>query len=334
MKTSSLAIKIGLAAALVATSATGALAQFPDRKIQQIFPWSPGTPTYAVSQMIADAMGDRLDTQIPVVATPGASGVKAFNVALEAPADGYTIIDGYVAPLIISPLFGKVEWSCSDFVPLYSATSNAFAIISRADETRWSDFPSFIEYLQANPGDTRYTGGGDLSLPHMVAAKVMQNFDTVSRPVPYGDLADGLKDLRGGILDWMVTNPGMYRSNKENMRVMLVLSELADVRQIYDGAKRAEDYGIDIGLTGLAPMGWNWWLVKKGTPQDRIDVLRKAMGDSLADPQLRERILKVGFVPTDFTPEQYLEVCNSARDQLQGAMDAIVWEKEEVKNLN
>lgn len=321
--------------ALAAICGTAGLAhaEYPERKIQHIYPWSPGTPTYAVSQIIADKMGDILGTQMPVVATPGAGGVKAFQTALDAPADGYTTLDGYVAPLIISPLFDQAEWGCADFVPLYSATSNAFAIISRADEDRWTDFPSFIEYLKANPGETRYSGGPDLSLPHMVAAKVMQNFETVSRPVPYNDLADGLKDLRGGVLDWMVTNPGMYRSNKEHMRVLMILSELEDVRQIYDGGKRAEDYGIDMGLTGLAPMGWNWWLVQEGTPEDRVAILRKAMGEALADETVRKKIIDIGFVPTNYTPDQYLEVCESARDQLESAVDAITWEKEAVANV-
>lgn len=327
-------LTIALAAGALLATTTMAAAEFPERKIQHIYPWSPGTPTYAVSQIIADKMGEILGTQMPVVAKPGASGVKAFNIALEEPADGYTTIDGYVAPLIISPLFDKAPWACEDFVPLYSATSNAFAIISRADEDRWTDFTSFIEYLKANPGETRYTGGGDLALPHMVAAKVMQTFGTVSRPVPYGDLADGLKDLRGGVLDWMVTNPGMYRPNKEHMRVLMVLSELDDVQKIYEGAKRAEDYGVDIGITGLAPMGWNWWLLRPGTPEDRVATLRDAMGEALADPDVRERIIQIGFVPTNYTPDQYLEVCSSVRDQLKSAMDAITWEKEEIKKLN
>lgn len=326
--------RLALASALLAAGTTMAAADYPERRIQHIYPWTPGTPTYAVSQIIADKMAEQLGTQMPVVAMPGASGVKALTIALEEPADGYTTIDGYVAPLIISPLFEKAPWGCDDFVPLHSATSNAFAIISRADEDRWTDFPSLIEYLKAHPGETRYSGGADLALPHMVAAKVLQTFGAVSRPVPYGDLADGLKDLRGGLLDWMVTNPGMYRANKDHMRVEMVLSELDDVQQIYEGARRAEDYGVDIGISGLAPMGWNWWLVKPGTPEDRVARLREAMGTALADPEVRERILQIGFVPTDHGPEEYLEVCTSVRDQLKSAMDAITWEKEALAKLD
>ena len=322
---------IVLGASLLATAAS---AEYPERRIQLVYPWTPGTPTYAVSQIIADAMGQELGVQMPVVAKPGAGGVNAFMAALNEPADGYTALDGYVAPLIISPLFDKTEYTFADFVPLYSATSNAFAIATRADEDRFTDFPSFIAYLQAHPGETRYTGGADLALPHMVAAKVLQHYDAVSRPVPYGDLADGTKDLRGGVLDWMVVNPGIFRSNKDHLRVIAVLSELPEVVEIYEGAQRVEDYGMELGLTGLAPMGWNWWLVKAGTPDDVVARLRDAMGKALEKPEVREKILQIGFVPTGYTPEEYMEVAQSIHDQLQSATDAITWEKDAIQALD
>jgi tripartite-type tricarboxylate transporter receptor subunit TctC len=314
--------------------ATAASAEYPERRIQLVYPWTPGTPTYAVSQIIADAMGNELGVQVPVVAKPGAGGVNAFMAALNEPADGYTALDGYVAPLIISPLFDKTEYTFADFVPLYSATSNAFAIATRADEDRFTDFPSFIEYLQAHPGETRYTGGADLALPHMVAARVLQHYEAVSRPVPYGDLADGTKDLRGGVLDWMVVNPGIFRSNKDHLRIIAVLSELPEVVEIYEGAQRVEDYGMELGLTGLAPMGWNWWLVKAGTPDDVVARLRDAMGKALEKPEVREKILQIGFVPTGYTPEEYMEVAQSIHDQLQSATDAITWEKDAIQALD
>jgi len=314
-------------------AAQAAFAQYPERRIQHIYPWSPGTPTYAVSQIIADAMSEDLGVNMPVVARTGAGGVNAFAAALNEPADGYTTLDGYVAPLIISPLFDRADYTYEDFIPLYSATSNAFAIASRADEDRWDDFPSFIEYLQEHPGETRYTGGADLALPHMVAAKVLQTYDAVARNVPYNDLADGTTDLRSGVLDWMIVNPGVYRSNKEHLRITAVLSELEEVVEIYEGAPRVHDYGMDLGLTGLAPMGWNWWLVKEGTPEERVERLREAMGKALAKDSVRERILEIGFVPTGYTPDEYDEVAGSVESQLRQAMDAITWERDALAEL-
>lgn len=320
-----------IAAAVLGTALlTGpAFSEFPERNIQGIYPWAPGA-TMAVSQMIADAMGEELGVNISVVATPGAAGTKAFRTAMEKPSDGYTLFDGYVAPLVLQPLLGKADWTYQDFTPLWSATSNAFAIVVRQDEDRFDDFPGFVAYMKANPGKLRYTTGGTGNLPHMVLAKVMQTSDIYGKPVPYPEMQDGVKDLRSGVLDFLTSNPAFYRTNKDHLKVLAVLSELDDASAVYGGAPRVTDYGIDMGISGLSPMGWNWWLVRKDTPQDIVDTLRDAMGAALARPELREKILNVGFVPLGFSPDQYDEIVGPVAAQLQSGIDAIAWEKDKL----
>ena len=321
-----------IVAATVAASATAAMADFPTRKVQVIYPWAPGTPTYGVSQLIAEGMSKQLGQAVPVVARPGSSGVLAFKTFLNKPADGYTIVDGYVAPLIISPLFGNADWSCKDFTPLYGATSNPFAIAVRPGDKRFPDFPTFIKYLKAHPGQTAYNGSGT-SLPHLIGASVMKKFGTLSRAVPYNDLALGMKDLRNKTLDWIIINPGVYNSNKDQLRVLMTLSDLKAVSEAYGGAKRPSDYGIDIGVSGLAPSGWDWWLVHKDTPKDQVEKLRAAMKTALNDPDIQKRIKATGFVPLGYAPDKYLETCKSVRSQLSAGVEAVKWETKSLKNL-
>ncbi|PRY19940.1 tripartite-type tricarboxylate transporter receptor subunit TctC [Aliiruegeria haliotis] len=323
-----------LAAAAVSTFAVAqsAMAEFPERNIEDIYPWGPGA-TMGVSQIIADAMGDELGVNVSVVSTPGAAGTKAFKTAMERPADGYTLFDGYVAPLVLQPLLGKADWTYKDFVPLWSGTSNAFAIVVRADEDRFDDFEGFVKYAQENPGKMRYTTGGTGNLPHMVLAKVMQTSNIVAKPVPYPEMQDGVKDLRGGVLDFLTSNPGFYKTNKDHLKVIAVLSELDAASEVYDGAPRVMDFGVDLGMSGLAPMGWNWWLVKKGTPEDVVEKLRTAMGAAVNDPEVKEKILNVGFVPLGYSPDQYDEIVAPVAEQLQSGIDAIAWEKEQLDAL-
>ncbi|WP_114284016.1 Bug family tripartite tricarboxylate transporter substrate binding protein [Candidatus Halocynthiibacter alkanivorans] len=313
----------GLAVLAVSVTASGAT-EFPDRNIENIYPWGPGT-TMAISQIIADAMGNELDVSIPVVSTPGASGVKAFKTALEKPADGYTIFDGYVAPLVLAPLLGNADWSYKDFTPLYSATSNSFAIIVRPDDNRFPDLPALFDYMRANPGKARYSTGAVNNLPHMVLAKVLQTADVYGTVIPFDESEQAMKDLRGGVFDFIITNPGTYKANKDNVRVLAVLSELEEVVAIYDGAPRVQDYGYDLGMSGLSPMGWNWWLVRKDTPADVVETLRTAMAAALARDDVQEKLLNLGYVPTNYGPDQYDEIVGAVGAELQSGIDAIEW---------
>ena len=321
------------AAALGARVLAGpARAEFPERNIENIYPWAPGA-TMAASQVIADAMGQELGVNISVVSTPGAGGVKAFETAMSRPADGYTIFDGYVAPLVLQPMQGNADWTYTDFTPLWSATSNAFAIAVRADDERFADLPALLEYASANPGELRYSPGSAGALPHMVAAKVMQNSDAVAQLVPYPEIDNAVRDLRSSILDFIVINPGVYTVNKADVKILGVLSTLERSSETYGGAPLIGSFDIDMGMTDLSPMGWNWWLVRNDTPEDVVATLREAMGTVMNDEEVQNRLLEMGYVPTLFSPEEYNEIVGPVADQLQGGIDAIAWEKEQLDSM-
>lgn len=326
--------KFLLASAITAMALGSSIAnaQFPERTIENIFPWTAGT-AMSVSQIIAKAMGEELGVAIPVVSTPGAAGTKAFQTALNKPADGYTIFDGYVAPLVLQPVLGNADWTYADFKPLHAAVSNAFSIGSRVGETRWSNFEEMMAFGQANPGVLRYSSGSRNNLPHMVIAKVLQSYGVVAQNIPYKTDGDARKDLKSGILDFSFVNVGAYLQDKEGFDILLVLSELAGAKASYDGAPSITDLDIDLGLSGLAPMGWTWWLVHKDTPDDVADVLRTAMTAAMHREDVRAQIERVGFVPLDWDHDDYDSIVGPVADQLAKMGNALAWEEAELAKL-
>lgn len=322
-------------AATVAASiltAVPALAEFPERTIENIHPWAPGT-AMSVSQIIAGAMGDELGVSMTVISTPGAAGTKGFQTAMARPADGYTVFDGYVAPLVLQPVLGNADWTYEDFKPLHSAVSNAFAIGGRPSETRWTNFEEMMAYGKANPGKLRYSSGSRNNLPHMVIAKVLQSYGVVAQNIPYSADGNAVKDLKSGVLDFSFVNVGNYIQDKEAFNIMLVLSELEGAKASYDGAPSITDLDIDLGISGLGPMGWTWWLVHKDTPDEVTDKLRAAMTAALNRDDVKSAIEKVGFVPLEWDHTQYDEVVGSVVVQLTEMGDALKWEEDALKNL-
>lgn len=317
---------------LVAASAGSALAEFPQRTIELIHPWAPGT-AMSVSQIIARAMGEELGVDIPVISTPGAAGTTGQITAMSRPADGYTLFDGYVAPLVLQPVLGNADWTYSDFKPLHSAVSNAFAIGGKSDETRWSNFEEMMKFGKANPGYLRYSSGSRNNLPHMVIAKVLESYGVVAQNIPYTQDGNAVKDLKSGVLDFAFVNVGNYIQDKAAFNIMLVLSELPGAKASYDGAPSIADLNIDLGLSGLAPMGWTWWIIHKDTPDDITAKLRSAMDAALQRPEVRSAIEKVGFVPLDWDHTDYEAVVGPVVDQLSAMSDALKWEEEELKKL-
>lgn len=321
------------ALAVLVVSTGAALAEFPERTIELIHPWGPGN-AMSVSQIIAKAMGEELGVDIPVISTPGAAGTKGQITAMSRPADGYTIFDGYVAPLVLQPVLGNADWNYSDFEPLHAAVSNAFAIGGRTEETRWSTFEEMMAYGQAHPGELRYSSGSRNNLPHMVIAKVLQSYGVVAQNIPYSQDGNAIKDLKSGVLDFAFVNVGNYIQDKPAFNILLVLSELAGAKASYDGAPSIADLDIDLGLSGLAPMGWTWWIVNKETPDDVVAKLRTAMAAAMQRPDVREAIERVGFVPLDWDHTEYDAVVGPVSEQLAAMGNALKWEEEELRKLN
>ncbi|APX13015.1 Bug family tripartite tricarboxylate transporter substrate binding protein [Tateyamaria omphalii] len=325
-------LKMLTSAVFAGFTATAAMAEFPDRTIELIHPWGPGN-AMAVSQIIAKAMGEELGVDMPVLSVPGAAGTKAQTTAMGKPADGYTVFDGYVAPLVLQPILGNADWDFSEFAPLHSAVSNAFAIGGRTDETRWSTFEEMMAYCQENRGALRYSSGSRNNLPHMVIAKALQSYDCVAQNVPYTQDGNAVKDLKSGVLDFSFINVGNYKSDPSAFNIMLVLSELPGSKASFDGAPTIADLQVDVGLSKLGPMGWTWWIVNPDTPDDVTDALRTAMGAAMAREDVKDAIAKIGFVPLEWDHTQYEEVVGSVQDQLSAMGNALTWEEDELKKL-
>jgi len=317
--------------ALAATS--GSIAEeFPQRTIEAIFPWSQGA-AMAASQVIAKAMGEQLGETVTIVSTPGAAGTKAFKTAMSKPADGYTIIDGYVAPLVLQPVLGNADWTYKDFIPLHSGVSIAFSLGTGGNNDKFSSFEEMMGYCKENPGELRYSTDSRNNLPHMVTARVLQSFECVAQNIPYTTDGDALKDLRAGILDFAYVNARAFIQDPAAYNIMLVMSDLDSASETYGGAPNVKDMDVDLPLSGLAPMGWSWWVLHPDTPEAETKVLQDAMVAAMATPEVKEQLSAIGFQALEYGPEEYDAVVGPVADQLLAMKGAIAWEEEQLAKL-
>ena len=77
---------------------------FPSKQIRWVIPFAPGGNYDVTSRLVAEPMGRTLGQSVLIDNKPGAGGVVGLEIAVNAPADGYTIVMasftvGYVAPI-------------------------------------------------------------------------------------------------------------------------------------------------------------------------------------------------------------------------------------------
>jgi tripartite-type tricarboxylate transporter receptor subunit TctC len=160
--------------------------------------------------------------------------------------------------------------------------------------------PEFIAYAKANPGKVNMGTAGNGSPPHMFGElfKAMAGVDLAV--VGYRGGGPALVDLLSGqvqvMFEGITSSIGYIKAGK--LRALAVTS-----------AKRSAALPdiptIGEFVPGYAAAGWFGLGAPKGTPQPIIDMLSKAIGEALADPEMKARFADLGAEPMPMTPAEF-----------------------------
>ena len=143
---------------LIATPAAlalpGARAQaFPAKPLRYIVPVSAGGGSDLVGRTVTERWGKLLGQTFVVENIGGAGGAIACQITAKAAADGYTLLQGYVATHGTSPATrSKLPYDAiKDFTPvgMIGGTPNVLVVNSSLPV---HSVKAFVAYLKANPG--------------------------------------------------------------------------------------------------------------------------------------------------------------------------------------
>jgi tripartite-type tricarboxylate transporter receptor subunit TctC len=89
---------------VVTMAAHAAHAQgYPNKPIRFIAPFPPGGSSDLIARVLSQRMSEQLGQPVVIDNRPGASGSLGTELGAKAPADGYTMLLGGVAPLAMNP---------------------------------------------------------------------------------------------------------------------------------------------------------------------------------------------------------------------------------------
>ena len=96
--------RIAAACAALALFALGAAnAQYPNKPVKVIVPFPAGQATDLAARIIAEALGKEWNQSVVVENVGGGAGIPGMVTGKNAPADGYTLIMGTSAVMVVNP---------------------------------------------------------------------------------------------------------------------------------------------------------------------------------------------------------------------------------------
>lgn len=295
---------------VMASAALPALAADYTGPVKVLVGFPPGGATDVVARILADKLKDTLNQPVLVDNKGGAGGMIATQQLKTSPANGSTVMLTIDHSHVIVPLTFKAPGydPVKDFTPLAGVATyfNALAVSSTLNVKTVAEFGN---WLKANPSKANFGVPASGSVPQF-AALVVGKALGVSNPVvvPYRGGAPLVQDLLAGQIPAAVGSltefVEYHRSGKFN-----VLAISGSVR-----SKVAPEIPTfqELGLKGLDKNPWLAFVGPKDMPKEFVDRFTRAVAVALQNPEVVDRLAKLGNEVSYATPDQLHEWIASA----------------------
>jgi len=274
---------------------------YPHKPIRYIVPVAPGGGSDFVGRTVCERWAKALGQTFVVDNLGGGGGVIAAQTTTKAPADGYTLMQGYVATHGTSPATRKLPYDAvKDFSPIgmIGGTPNVLVVNASLPV---NDLAGFIDYLKKNPGKASYGSAGQGSLTQLVMELFKQQSGTFILHVPYRGIAPAFTDLMGGQTQAMFPGLAAALPHIRSGRV----KPLAITGNVRQATVKDVPTLIESGFKGFDAVQWYGVVGPAGIPAAIVKQLNDTLNATLALPDMKDKLSTEAVEPTPMGPEQF-----------------------------
>jgi tripartite-type tricarboxylate transporter receptor subunit TctC len=267
-----------------------------------IVPFPPGGSTDLIARVLAPKLQEKLGGSFVADNKAGATGTIGAAYVARAPADGYTLLVSSLGPYVIAPhLIEKVNYDALkdfDYITVAVQAPNVLVVPASSPHKSMADV---IAFHKANPNKFTLASSGNGSSDHLTAEIFWQQTGTTGIHVPYKGGGPVTNDLLGSQVDgsFMNINTAMPQILAGKLRPLSITS--AKRSPLLPNVPSLEELGIKEANV----YSWQAVAAPKGLPADIKAKLHGAIVAGLNDPQVKAKLLEIGFEIVANTPEQF-----------------------------
>ena len=291
-----------LAVAAAAALPFAALAAYPEKPVTLVVPFPPGGSTDMIARTLGAKLQEKLGQTFIVENRAGATGTIGMGQVKRAAPDGYTLIVSSLGPFVITPhLLKSVPYDMAkdfDFLTVAVQAPNVLVVPAASPYKSVADI---LEASKKTPGKLTFASSGTGSSDHLTAALFWQKTGTSGVHVPYKGGGPAMNDILGGVVD----------ASFQNINAVVQHVATGKLRALaITGDKRSPLLPqvptlAEAGASGVDVYSWQAVAAPKGLPADVKKTLHAAIVAALNDPQVKPRLLDLGFEIVGSTPEQF-----------------------------
>jgi tripartite-type tricarboxylate transporter receptor subunit TctC len=305
-----LGVGLGAAAGVHAQDAS-----YPNKPVKLLIGFPPGGLLDTVSRIVGERMSALLGQPFVVEARPGAGGLIATTALAKAPPDGYTLMmvnDNHALnPFILK----EVPYdSVKDFAPIGFVGSTPL-VFSAYPGLGLKSLKDLVDLAKAKNGGLTYGSVGPGSLPHLSTALFARAAGVGMTHVPYKGGAPALTDLVGGHINTMMTSLVVSKQHIAAGRLTpLAVAWKHRLEPLPNVPTTAEaGYPVEAAY-------WFGLMAPAGTPAATVAKLEKALAQTVAQAEVRNRLADMGTIVTPMNGKEFGAFIQSEMAKWQDAV--------------
>ncbi len=286
------------AAALAAPAAEAQA--WPERPLRMIIPFAAGGGTDVVARVTAQCM--QLGQPLVADNRAGAGGTIGMEVAVRAPADGYTIAAVSLSTAVLNHfLYRNLSFDVRRDMVAVAEIGRSPNIVAVSPRFAARDIAGLIAEARRRPEEVTYSSGGNGTIPHMSALLFANMAGVRMQHVPFRSGTQALQAVMAGQVDLLIDSlPVVQGAVREGTVRGIAVTSAERLSQFPDLPTVAEG-----GLPGYETQNWFGFLVPARTPRPVIERLAEAVRRATTDADCRRRMTEMGLNPTGEGPEAF-----------------------------
>ena len=296
--------------ALLLLYAASAQAQYPNRPIKLVVPFTPGTGIDILARVFAQKLQERIRTPVVVENRPGASGNIGTEAVAKAPADGYTLLMTATTLVQSAVLYKTVPYDPKAMTPIGLAAIGNLSLVAHPSVPA-RNVAELVAFAKAQPGKLNYASPGNATPHHLAMELLKLHFGVQLVHVPYKGTAGAVTDLLGGQIQLMFLP----------VHVALPQVQAGKLNMLASGGAQRSPVTPDVpslAETGVKDIDVDIWyalLGPAGLPREIVQTLNGELAAILRDPETRAGLLKQGLAPQTGTPAELAKLIESDMDR-------------------
>ena len=293
-----------IAAALFALAiSAGAHAQYPTKPVKIIVPFPAGQATDLAARIIAEALGKEWNQSVVVENIGGGAGIPGMVTAKGAPPDGYTLVMGTSAVMVVNPaIMEKLPYDpLNDYTLIGPVFRNPLIIVAN-EKAPYRNVKDLVDAAKKDPGKLNWGYPGAGTTQHLTGELFKQVAGVDIQGVMYKGSAQAVQDLLGDQIQLSVDGigPNLPHIKSGKLRALASTGEQR-ASQLPDVPTVAEQ-----GYPGFSGEGWGGVVVPKGVPNDLVMKISRDLAKVMNDPAVQERLTKAGLAVDNMPRDKWI----------------------------